>query len=537
MKSIRKTGITIITYIVEHGKESVRKLAQNLALKKSSVHRHIKAIERRNKYPESALWETESGAKWLFILVLAAMYVFGLKSNVGADRLSEFFKLIRIHHHVGVSCSSIRKKLSEMEAKIQEYEQIHRSKKIVEGTKAVLSADEVFFGGIPHLVLMDLVSGFIIVEESAPDRAYETWMERVEAPVKALGIEVLHAVSDRAPALIKMAVNGFGCKSGADIFHPMRDISRWLGTKLGQQKKKVEKKLISIQKKLNKLSEKQGNEQAISDEKIRFEEIRKQHVSAENEQEKYRTQLRGISEIIHPFHLNDSSVKTSKRAEEQLEDCAKSFAEIAADNSIVDTKGKLASFRNHFKDMCSIVDVWWIWVCGSVKLLNLSSDEQIWLTEVLLPVVYWHKQMEKTDNPTFKVTYRNAWQKAHSALDNSLVELPMSAEKLEEQVFWADWMCNHFHRSSSAVEGRNGYLAQMYHNGRGLRRTRLRTSTVLHNYDTRRKDGTTPAERLFKCDFPGLFNWLIENMSELPLARRGKKRAVSNPLNLQTVPL
>ena len=29
---------------------------------------------------------------------------------------------------------------------------------------------------------------------------------------------------------------------------------------------------------------------------------------------------------------------------------------------------------------------------------------------------------------------------------------------------WAEWMVRQYHRSSSAVEGRNGRLSQLYHN-------------------------------------------------------------------------
>jgi hypothetical protein len=66
---------------------------------------------------------------------------------------------------------------------------------------------------------------------------------------------------------------------------------------------------------------------------------------------------------------------------------------------------------------------------------------------------------------------------------------------LQRWLEWAEWMARQFHRSSSAVEGRNGYLSQMYHNGRGLTEKRLRALTVIHNYGLKRADGTTAAMR------------------------------------------
>ena len=76
----------------------------------------------------------------------------------------------------------------------------------------------------------------------------------------------------------------------------------------------------------------------------------------------------------------------------------------------------------------------------------------------------------------------------------------------------------------------------MYHNRRGLEPGRLQALTVMHNYGITRSDGTTAAERLFGTPFPDVFDWLVGQMGELPLARKGKRRAIRNPLNLNPVP-
>lgn len=97
-------------------------------------------------------------------------------------------------------------------------------------------------------------------------------------------------------------------------------------------------------------------------------------------------------------------------------------------------------------------------------------------------------------------------------------------------------MVRQFHRSSSAVEGRNGRLSQMYHNGRGFKKKRLMALTVIHNYGQRRSDGSTAAERLFDTAFPDLFGWVVDNMGELPLPRKSRQSALRNPLKLMSVP-
>src|SRR5205814_2602590 len=101
-------SVGIFNAIREHGNQSIRSLADRTGLSKSSVHRHLQAMEHRDRYPESSLWETEAGRTWLIRLVVATLLVFGLKRGVGAETLSEFFRRLRLEAHVGCSPSALR---------------------------------------------------------------------------------------------------------------------------------------------------------------------------------------------------------------------------------------------------------------------------------------------------------------------------------------------------------------------------------------------------------------------------------------------
>src|SRR5436190_18825071 len=74
------------------------------------------------------------------------------------------------------------------------------------------AVDETFLERM-MLVFMDLVSGYLLFEEVAEDRSYDTWHALVEARLEALGAGVLSLVSDRAKALIKLAEKGLECVS------------------------------------------------------------------------------------------------------------------------------------------------------------------------------------------------------------------------------------------------------------------------------------------------------------------------------------
>src|SRR5215813_12551066 len=108
-------SVVIINSIREHGKESIRNLADRIGLSKSSVHRHLQAMDRRDRYPESSLWETAPGRAWLIRLVAATLFVFGLKRGVGAETLSEFFSRLHLEEQVGCSPSALRTVMHLME--------------------------------------------------------------------------------------------------------------------------------------------------------------------------------------------------------------------------------------------------------------------------------------------------------------------------------------------------------------------------------------------------------------------------------------
>ena len=72
------------------------------------------------------------------------------------------------------------------------------------------------------------------------------------------------------------------------------------------------------------------------------------------------------------------------------------------------------------------------------------------------------------------------------------------------------------------MEGRNGYLSQMHHN-RGLPMRRYQVWTVLHNFDCRAADGTTPAARFFRRAFPDLFESVLSQIGDLPLPRQRRQ--------------
>src|SRR5215470_5905649 len=220
-------SVLIFNAIHTYGQQSVRGLAERIGLSKTCVHRQLQSIKRRDCYPESSLWETEVGRTWLLRLVVATLFVFGLKRGVGAETLSEFFSRLHLEAHVGCSPNTLRSVMHTLERLILATAAAWEQEGIAHGEiRPVIGAvDDTFLQRL-MLVFMDLATGDVWMEEVAADRSCATWCNHANKRLTTLGTEGLYLVSDRAKALIKLAHTGLGCPSIPDVFPLGHDLAK-----------------------------------------------------------------------------------------------------------------------------------------------------------------------------------------------------------------------------------------------------------------------------------------------------------------------
>ena len=521
----------IFNAIREYGKQSIRRLADRTGLSKSSVHRHLQAMDRRDRSPESSLWETPAGRAWLIRLVVATLFVFGFKRGVGAETLSEFFSRLRLEGHVGCSPSALRSVLHTLERLLLDTAVAWEKEGIAHGEiRPVIGAvDETFLQRM-MLVFMDLATGYLLMEEVAADRSYATWFDRANARLTTFGTEMLYLVSDRAKALIKLADAGLGCPSIPDLFHLGHDLAkgyslaifghlRQAKRDLEQAKQCLEKLPKSAQADPAQVAQAQARVAACATSVNRWQEVG----SA------WRQGLSNLSRILHPWRLAGSIRQTSKEVEEQLR------AELEAIETLLETNGlpmkqdTLAKVRKQLAGISALVDFWWQTVHQDVAQMAMTPKWTQWADELLLPLMYWQEQLRRTRHPVQKAQIALVLQAVEEVFERHPCTRQLKPELLAGWKAWAAEHARAFHRASSAVEGRNGYLSQMQHNHRGLPLRRYQVWTVLHNFDCRAADGTTPAARFFRRSFPDLFESVLSQIGELPMPRQRRQAiAASN---------
>ena len=117
---------------------------------------------------------------------------------------------------------------------------------------------------------------------------------------------------------------------------------------------------------------------------------------------------------------------------------------------------------------------------------------------------------------------QRVWEAVQAAFHTHALTQQLPAYALKDWRRWATQQVHAFQRTSSAVEGRNGALAQLHQNQRGLPQQRYKVWTVLQNFDCRAPDGTTPAARFFRRTFPDLFETVLSHIEVLPRPRQRK---------------
>lgn len=465
--------------------------------------------------------------------------LFGIEQGVGGDNLCRYFKMLRLDTHIGVSPSAIRTKLNQLQELIITFQTEFEKANNNTLKQVIGAADETFFGDLLILVFMDLSSGYLVLEDIADDRRFDTWLKKCQPRLEELNIEVQLMISDRARALIKLAFDGFQCDYNSDIFHAQYDISKWLGSTLGRRASTARKELVKCETELEKAKNSKASESKLEAKEQNVVRAEAQCQEASGNLEEYQGTNRTISETVHPFSIENSEPQDSNQAEKKLRKQGEKIETIANDCDIPDKRGVVNKFKNQISDLVPTIDFWWSVVGVSLAGEGVKSKELMnWLMFILLPVAYWYMQMNKTKNTNLRKQYKKTWENALSILHGHVLTQAFS-EYEEDFLYWQSWaltMVEKFHRASSAVEGRNGFLSQIYHNRRGISENRLKALTVLHNYFITRADGSTAAERFFGKKPPDLLDWLICRMGELPLPRESKKTVHGKSLNLGFVP-
>jgi len=327
-------SVQLFKAIRENGKQSIRRLAERTGLSTSSVQRHLQAIDRRDRDPESWLWATEEGRIWLLRLVVATLFIFGLKRGVGADTISEFFGRLHLEAHVGCSSSALRSLMQRLERTIVETAAAWEQVGVDHGEiRPIIGAvDETFLQRM-RLVFMDLASGYLVMEEGAVDRTADTWHGLVQSRLKTLGVTVSSLVSDRAKALIQLAQTGLDCLSMPDVFHRSHDLAKSCSLAIFSRPRQAQQALTQAREHLARVQASHPGSPQTQQAQAEVESHEAEGQCWQEVRSAYRPHLANLSLTLQPWRLVDVTRQTSQQVEHRLQ------AEVTALETLLASHG------------------------------------------------------------------------------------------------------------------------------------------------------------------------------------------------------
>jgi hypothetical protein len=234
----------------------------------------------------------------------------------------------------------------------------------------------------------------------------------------------------------------------------------------------------------------------------------------------YRPHLAGLALTLHPLHIDASTPQTSAQVHRRLAAAVAAIATVAQAHQCPVQHDVMQKVRQQWPALAARVDFWWAGVRQDVEHAAISSPWRRWATASLRPWVYGEHQAAHTRCARRKTKLHQVWETVRAALHHHALTLQLPAQALEEWHTWATQQVHACQRASSAVEGRNGALAQLHHHQRGVPTRRDKVWTVLPNFDCRAADGTTPAARFFRWGFPDIFATVLSQGEDLPRPRQ-----------------
>lgn len=324
----------------------------------------------------------------------------------------------------------------------------------------------------------------------------------IKTKVLNWGMEVRGLVSDRAKALVKLGESDYlGICSMPDLFHYQQDIGKSVGCLLGKQ---LERAVKAVGR---------ATASAKQEAQEQLEWLQKVYQS-------YRQQIEEINQLVHPFNEQNEWV-TASAIEKGLLHSLVSINKIAEEVGIeiaVDKAGKILA---QISPIAQGIESWINFTKADLDKWEteqkINPVEKQWLITFAIPYMYWPIQLNRTQakakNHNLRISYRQRVEQAKEKWEDSDLKKELSDQRLKTLMAMAYQIAISFQRASSQTEGRNGYLAFVNHAHRGMSKERLKVLTVIHNYDIKRIDGTTPAQRLFGREFPDLFEFLCQNVT------------------------
>ena len=516
---------------------SQRQAATSLDVPRTTLQAWRAWQDRLDACPQVvAFFESMPGLAFLHRLILALHVVFVEVGACGIRLVCLCLKLTGLDRFVGASYGTQQQVNRHVEEAIVAYQREETTRLAQEMPPKEITAtqDETFTGGL-CLVAIEPVSNYILLEHTAEARDQDTWNALMKDALAGLNCKVIQSTSDEAPGLLAYVEHHLGAHHSPDLFHVPQELSKAVAAPMAAKQRAAAKAVTTAAEPLSRVQEHIQHVDAQPERRspgrppkaVPSPEQAQQEVEAtRQEYQRLPGQREQVSQSIraigHAYHFVDLDRGVRRNGKLIVSDIQPQIDTIRA---IAQQEGRsqacfdrLEKAERVVPKMQATIEFVSGYVRQQVQQLELTSPQSFAMHARLIPSSYLERVAA-----TRTVTQGQARRVLAERLRTSLFEPegPLGALSVLQQNHLkaeAAKLAEVFQRSSSNVEGRNGYLSRRNHQLRGLDHPRKREClTAMHNFFLTRADGTTAAERFFGQKPRSMFAVILASV-EIPPA-------------------
>jgi hypothetical protein len=393
--------------------------------------------------------------------------------------------------------------------------------------------DETFTGGL-CLITMDPESNFIILEQLAQARDQTTWDDLMAPALAPLKCRVIQSTSDEAPGLLAYVEHYLEAHHSPDLFHVQHELVKAVSGPMATKERAALKAVTEATAQLELL---QSDPQSAGDvsekylpgcppkEPVRLEHTeqvlaaaRREHERLAEQREQVKASIRGIGHDDHFVDLERGVRRNGHLIASDIQGHIEQIRTVAQQEALSQScLERINKAERVVPKMQATIAFVSRYVGQQVAQLDLTPPASFAMHAKLIPSYYLDRVAG-----TRTVSDGDPLRELAERLRAPLVEpggvlsalSPEAQHHLHDE---AQRLAAVFQRSSSNVEGRNGYLSLRSHQLRGLDLPRKRECfTAIHNFFLTRPDGTTAAERFFGQKPRSMFAAILDAVELVP---------------------
>jgi len=525
---------------------SQRQAATRLAVPRSTLQAWQAYQERLDACPTVvAFFHSVPGLAFLHRLVLALHLVCVEVGACGIRLVCLLLELTGLNRFVGASYGTQQQVNRHVEEAIMAYrcEESTRLAPAMPAKDITLTQDETWTGGL-CLVGMDPVSNYILVEQAAMARDQDTWNALMEQALVGLNCTVIQSTSDEAPGLLAYVEHHLGVHHSPDLFHVQHELSKAVSAPLATKHRAAAKAATKAEETRNRVHERLANAHdepaqrgpgrppkvAASLEQVEqdVEAACQEHRRLARQRDIVTQSIRAIGHAYHFVDLERGVRRNGKLIVGDIQGHIDTIRTIIQQEHLSETcMDRIEKAERVVPKMQATIEFVSGYVRRQVQRLELAPPQSFAMHAHLIPS-YYLDRVASTRTVRAGASLRALAERLRTPLfepGGALGEAsPMEQNRLQAE---AAKLAEVFQRSSSNVEGRNGYLSLRNHQLRGLDHPRKRAClTAIHNFFLTRADGTTAAERFFGQKPRSMFTAILGAVEIPPTPLSPPRRAV-----------